>query len=116
MFLNFTFFVQILNFFITYWFCKQFFFTPVLKIILLNRQQKKLILEECSTTKLKLLELEQNKKNILKEFQLRTFEKQKTLPKQTILPIDQIQEEPLTYQKEELISTAKSFIKNKALS
>lgn len=116
MFLNFTFFAQILNFFITYWFCKRFFFAPVLKIVLLKRQQKKAILEECATTKIKLLELEENKKSILKEFQFRTFEKQKNLPKQIMQPLALIKDEPIEYQKEELITTAKSFIKSKALS
>ena len=115
MFLNFTFFVQVFNFFITYWFCKRFFFKPVLKIVILKRQQKKAIEEECTATKLKLIELEAHKKNILLEFQLRTFEKQKQLPEPVLLRLDEPAEKPIEYQKDELLLAAKNLLKSKVL-
>ena len=113
--LNFTFFAQVINFFITYWFCNRFFFKPVLKIIIIKRQQKKFIEEECSETKLKLLELEEHKKNVLHEFQLRTFEKQKLLPEKLIVNLDEQEENPIQYQNEELLAKVKTLIKSKVL-
>ena len=114
MFLNFTFFAQVINFFITYWFCKRFFFAPLVKQIFAKRQVAKQIQAECAATKQKLIELEKQKNQLLREFQIKNLAKQKQLPtvKETSLEEELIPS--LEYDQATLINVAKTMIKNKA--
>lgn len=77
---NITFFIQIINFFITYWFLNKFMFKPVIKFIKKRKQREKAFINKIKQKEELLLELEKQKKLELYNFQQKVKSKYKLSP------------------------------------
>lgn len=85
--LNFTFFLQIFNFGITYWFLNIFMFKPVLVYIKKRKKAENEIKKNIEKKEQTLLELEKEKNKELLDFKLEMNEKYKVVPvKEPIIP------------------------------
>ena len=80
--LNFTFFLQIFNFAITYWFLNSFMFKPVIAFIKKRKQSENKINKNIEKKEQVLLELEKDKDENLKDFKLEMRQKYKVVPVQ----------------------------------
>lgn len=75
---NITFFLQIFNFAITYWFLNKFMFKPVLFFIQKRKKKENKIKQNLEKKELNLINLENNKKEELHNFKFRMKEKYQT--------------------------------------
>lgn len=77
---NITFFVQIFNFFITYWFLNKFMFKPVINFIKKREKKEKAFINNIKNEESLLLDLEKQKKLELYNFQQKVKSKYKLSP------------------------------------
>jgi F0F1-type ATP synthase membrane subunit b/b' len=68
--INLTFFIQILNVFVSYWFLKRFMFKPVVDFLKARDEKEKKTKNILNTKEQNLLELERKKQEELEHFQL----------------------------------------------
>ena len=80
--LNFTFFLQIFNFAITYWFLNSFMFKPVITFIKKRQQAENKINKNIEKKEQILLKLEKDKDEDLMDFKLEMRHKYKVVPAQ----------------------------------
>ena len=80
-----------------------------------QREQQKELDKECTALTLKCTELNEQKKKLLLEFQCRSEKKRAILEPEIIPMLTTLQQEEISYQKEELLTAAKTFIKSKIL-
>ena len=73
--INATFFIQLINFAITYWFLNKFMFKPVLSFLQNKKAKEKSFQEKLCLSEKILLEMEKDKQNSLEEFQENMVEK-----------------------------------------
>ena len=78
--LNFTFFLQIFNFGITYWFLNSFMFKPVMVFIKKRQKAENKIKKNIEKKEQTLLELEKEKNKELLDFKFEMNEKYKVVP------------------------------------
>lgn len=78
--LNFTFFLQIFNFAITYWFLNSFMFKPVIAFIKKRKQAENKINKSIEKKEQTLLKLEKDKDEDLMDFKLEMRNKYNVIP------------------------------------
>ncbi|MFH1461330.1 MAG: ATP synthase F0 subunit B [bacterium] len=72
---NITFFLQIFNFAVTYWFLNKFMFRPVISFIKRRQQEENKIKKNIENKEKDLLKLEREKKEELTEFKVKMEQK-----------------------------------------